>query len=205
MKNIDNVKFQDIKNTFKDVKEDSKDINIKNRFSYNIFLIGFMGVGKTTVSSFLSSLMNMKEIDIDNHIETVENMTVSEIFNKFGEKYFRDCETRTLIELKEKQSMIVSCGGGIVLKEENINLMRTQGKIILLTASPKTIFERVRYSTDRPILNNNMNIEFISSLMEKRSKKYLSAADLIIDTNNKSVEKVCEDIIEELAKLNHSF
>lgn len=205
MKNMNNIEFQYLKSTFKDIKEDSKDINTKNRFSYNIFLIGFMGVGKTTVSSLLSSLMNMEEIDIDNHIEKVENMTVSEIFNKFGEKYFRECETKTLIELKEKQSMIVSCGGGIVLKEENINLMRTQGKIILLTASPKTIFERVRYSTDRPILNNNMNIEFISSLMEKRSKKYLSAADLIIDTNNKSVEKVCEDIIEELGKLNHYF
>lgn len=179
-----------------------EDMEYKNRVPYNIFIIGFMGVGKTTVSSYLSRLMNMNEIDIDEYIKNVENMTVTEIFNNLGEKYFRDCETRALQELQDKSSTIVSCGGGIVLKEENINIMRNQGKIILLTASPKTIFERVRYSDERPILNNNMNVEFISSLMEKRRVKYLSAADIIISTNNKSVEGVCEEIISELIKFN---
>ena len=185
--------------------KNTEDIKYKNSFPYYIFIIGFMGVGKTTVSYYLSQLMNMNEIDIDRYIEKLEDMTVAEIFEKLGEKYFRQCETRTLQKLQDENSAIVSCGGGIVLKEENINIMRSQGKIILLTASPKTIFERVRYSDERPILNNNMNIEFISSLMEKRREKYLSAADIIISTNDKSVKVVCEEIISELAKFNRNL
>lgn len=181
-----------------------ENMEYKNRIPYNIFIIGFMGVGKTTVSSHLSRLMGMNEIDIDTYIKNVENMTVTEIFNNLGEKYFRDCETRALRGLKDNSSTIVSCGGGIVLKEENINIMKNKGKIVLLTASPNTIFERVRYSDERPILNNNMNVEFISYLMEKRRVKYLNAADIIISTNNKSVEVVCEEIISELSKFNEN-
>ena len=168
--------------------------------SYNIFFIGFMGVGKTTVSSYLSKLLDRKEIEIDKYICEKENMTIPEIFEKYGEAYFRDCETNTLQVLNDENKTIISCGGGIVLREENVKLMKKQGKIILLTATPKTIFERVRYSNERPILNNNMNVEFISSLMKKREKKYLDAADLIIDTNNKTIPEICEEILLDLNK-----
>ncbi|MEG1408364.1 MAG: shikimate kinase [Terrisporobacter sp.] len=185
--------------------ENDEDMNIKSNeieslFSCNIFFIGFMGVGKTTVSSYLSNLLNMEEIDIDNYIEEKESMTVAEMFKKYGEVYFRKCETKTLIELQEKSNRIISCGGGIVLKDENIDLMRKQGKVVLLTASPQTIYERVRYSNDRPILNNNMNVEFISSLMEKRKDRYLEATDLIINTDDKTIEEVCREIIKKLNK-----
>ena len=107
---------------------------------------------------------------------------------------------------KELESMgieIISTGGTYrKLREENVNLMKRQGKIILLTASAKTIFERVRYNDDRPILNNNMSVEFISSLMKKREEKYLNAADIIIDTDNKSIIEVCKEIILSLNKMD---
>ena len=80
--------------------------------------------------------------------------------------------------------------------------MKERGKIILLTSTPQTIFERVRYSDERPILNNNMNVDFISELMKKREEKYLHAADLIIDTDKKSIEEVCEEIISSLNKMD---
>ena len=87
---------------------------------------------------------------------------------------------------------------GIVLRDENIDLMKKQGKIVLLTASPQTIYERVKSSTERPILNNNMNVEFISSLMKKREEKYLKTADIIINTDDKNIKEVSDEIIKNL-------
>ncbi|MCC3865766.1 shikimate kinase [Terrisporobacter petrolearius] len=172
-----------------------KKIDIENLGKYNIFFIGFMGVGKTTVSSYLSKILYRKYIEIDQYIEKEQKMTIPEIFEKYGEIYFRNLETETLRMLNRMDNTIISCGGGIVLREENIDLMKKQGKIILLTATPETVYDRVRFSNERPILNNNMNVEFISSLMNKRESKYLNSADLIIDTDNKSIEKICEEII----------
>ena len=163
-----------------------------------------MGVGKTTVSDYLSMILNRSKIEIDKYIEEKENMTISQIFEKYGEEYFRNCETDVLKELNQKNNKIISCGGGIVLREENIELMKKQGQIILLTASPKTIYERVKDSKERPILNNNMNVEFISSLMKKRDEKYLKAADIIINTDNKDIKEVSEEIIKKIREVNRN-
>lgn len=171
--------------------------------SYSIFFIGFMGVGKTSISSYLSNLLKIEQLEIDEYIEKNENMTVSEIFNKLGESYFRDCETKVLEELQEKGNKIVSCGGGIILRDENIKLMKKQGKVILLTASPETIYERIKHSDDRPILNNNMNLQFILNLIEERKHKYLQVADLIIDTNDKTIDMVCKEIIKKVSTLDN--
>lgn len=182
----------------KDKDKNSIKISEKKSFQNNIFFIGFMGVGKTTVSEYLSIILNRSKIEIDKYIEEKENMTISQIFEKHGENYFRNCETDVLNELKKKNNKIISCGGGIVLRDENIDLMKKQGKIVLLTASPQTIYERVKSSTERPILNNNMNVEFISSLMKKREEKYLKTADIIINTDNKNIKEVSSEIIKKL-------
>lgn len=203
MKKIDEINIKkSINNKLDNLQKKHKDVSIENLPLYNIFFIGFMGVGKTTVSSYLSNLLNRKEIDIDQCIAKREKMKIPEIFKKYGEEYFRNCETEVLKDLNSEDGVIISCGGGIVLKEENISLMKERGKIILLTSTPQTIFERVRYSDERPILNNNMNVDFISELMKKREEKYLHAADLIIDTDKKSIEEVCEEIISSLNKMD---
>lgn len=105
-------------------------------FSFNIMLIGFMGVGKTTVSSYLKKILNMQTVDTDALIEEKEGLSISEIFEKYGESYFRDSETNILIELQKRKQIIVSCGGGIVLRDENIKIMKANAKVILLTANP---------------------------------------------------------------------
>ena len=203
MKKIDEINIKkSINNKLDNLQKKHKDVSIENLPLYNIFFIGFMGVGKTTVSSYLSNLLNRKEIDIDQCIAKREKMKIPEIFKKYGEEYFRNCETEVLKDLNSEDGVIISCGGGIVLKEENISLMKERGKIIFLTSTPQTIFERVRYSDERPILNNNMNVNFISELMKKREEKYLHAADLIIDTDKKSIEEVCEEIISSLNKMD---
>lgn len=169
-----------------------RDIKSKD---FNIILIGFMGTGKSSVSSKLSNLLNMKKIDTDEYIELQQNMIIDKIFSLHGEEYFRKCETEALIELSHEKNCIISCGGGIILKDKNIQLMKDQGKIILLTATPETIYERVKTSSSRPILNSNMSVEYICNLMEVRKEKYLKAADIIIDTENKSIDEICEEII----------
>ena len=184
--------------------DNSIEINEEKLLNNNLFIIGFMGVGKTTVSDYLSIILNRHKIDIDKYIEEKENMTISQMFEKYGEDYFRNCETNVLKELNEKSNKIISCGGGIVLRGENIDLMKKQGKIVLLTASAQTIYERVKSSTERPILNINMNVEFISYLIRKREDKYLETADIIINTDNKDIKEISDEIIKKFNEKNNN-
>ena len=94
-----------------------------------------------------------------------QGMPISEIFEKYGEEHFRDIESQLLEDIKNSKNAVVSCGGGAVLRDENAKVMKESGKIVLLTASPQTIYNRVKNSTDRPILNGNMNIEYIEMLL----------------------------------------
>ena len=166
----------------------------------NILLIGFMGTGKTSVSRELKKITNLPEIDMDKYIVEREKMSIAEIFDKFGEDYFRKVETECLKEILKNKGLIVSCGGGVVVKDENVSYMKNRGKIVLLTATPETVYERVKHSTERPILNNNMNVEFIGELMEKRRERYLSVADIIIKTDNKSIEDIVKEILDKIGE-----
>jgi shikimate kinase len=164
----------------------------------NITLIGFMGTGKSTVSHYLGKKMGMEEIEIDEMIVKAEKMPITEIFAKYGEEYFRDCESRAILQLQNKTGAVISCGGGAVIREENVRNLKKSSQIVLLYASPETILERVRDSTKRPILNGHMNVAYISELMEKRLALYEKAADIKIVTDQKSVEAVCQEILSKL-------
>lgn len=179
--------------------ENSKIIEEKDLFHRNIMLIGFMGVGKTTVSKYLSCILALECVEMDDLIVEKEGMSINRIFEEYGEEYFRNCESKVIIDLQKRDRLVVSCGGGAVLREENVRNMKKNGKVVLLTATPETIYNRVKDSTERPLLNNNMNVGFISELMEKRMKKYLDAADIIVNTDNKTVQEVCGEIILKLS------
>ena len=126
--------------------------------NYNIMHIGFMGVGKTTVSKELSKKLGMPEVDMASYIVEHEKMEIKDIFEQYGEEYFRKVETNCLAEVQKSKGKIVSCGGGAVLKDENVKLMKDGGIILLLTATPETVYNRVKDNNDRPILNGNMNV-----------------------------------------------
>jgi chorismate mutase len=126
-------------------------------------------------------------------------MAISDIFAEKGETYFRDAETALLKDLTEKKGIIISCGGGAVMRDENAALMKQCGKIVLLTATPETIYERVKDSTDRPILNGNMNVDYIRELMEKRKDRYLAVADVVVATDQKSAEEITREILAAFA------
>lgn len=161
----------------------------------NIFLIGFMGSGKSTVSGYLSRHYGMEMVEMDRVISEREGMSISKIFEVRGEEYFRNLETNLLLELQTKGNIVISCGGGTPMREKNVVEMKKNGRIVLLAASPETIYERVKDSHDRPLLENHMNVPYIAELMEKRREKYEAAADLVIKTDGKDVSAICEELM----------
>ena len=163
----------------------------------NLFFIGFMGCGKSTMARLLSEKMQMELVEMDETIETEAGMSINEIFEKYGENHFRDLESQLIIRIMEKGGAVVSCGGGAILRPENVENMKKNGKVIYFAATPETIYKRVRNSTTRPLLNGNMNIEHITNLMNQRLPRYEAAADITIFVD----EKEKNEVLEELKKI----
>ncbi len=186
------------KDIFKEIVEQSKKVQAKELLSYNIALIGFMGCGKSTVSAYLQKMLAMELAEVDEMIVEKEGMSIPEIFEKYGEPYFRRCESDMVIELQKRELTIISCGGGLVMRQENVDNLKKNSRIVLLTAKPETIYERVKNSTNRPILNGHMNVEYIAELMEKRREKYEAAADLVIETDERDIQDICEELIRRI-------
>lgn len=164
----------------------------------NIYLIGFMGTGKSTVARGLQAALKTEMIEMDALIEQRQGMPITQIFKTRGEEYFRTLETQLLEEIQLKEGVIVSCGGGAPMRPENVNHMKNGGVVVLLTATPETVYNRVKDGHDRPILNGNMNVEYIAALQEKRCACYEAAADIIITTDGKRVGKICEEILSKV-------
>lgn len=167
----------------------------------NIFLIGFMGTGKSTISTVLGRELSRDVIEMDDLIVEREGMPISRIFETRGEEYFRELETGLLVELQQRDGVIVSCGGGTPMRACNVAEMKKSGVIVLLTARPETILERVRYSHNRPLIEHNKTVEYIAELLEKRREKYEAAADLTIATDDRSSQEICREIQAEIQKM----
>lgn len=166
----------------------------------HIFLIGFMGCGKSTNAACLAEMTGAKQVEMDQMIVENEGMAIADIFKEKGEAYFRELETNLIKSFARVEPAVISCGGGAVLKDENVRFMKECGKIVLLTADPGTIYERVKDSTDRPVLNGNMNVSYIEDLMEKRRPKYEAAADVRVATDGKTAEEICREILAVCGK-----
>ncbi len=156
-----------------------------------------MGSGKTTVAKKLHKKKGLIVKEIDDMIEQSEGMKISRIFEVHGEEYFRQAETRQTKVISESEGVVVSCGGGTVLRPKNVEYLKKNGIIILLDASPDLVYTRVKNTGDkRPLLKKHMSRGFISWLMKKRDKAYRAAADIVIPTDGMSSEQVAEKIIE---------
>ena len=198
-KRLENKRHQsEVIDVFESITKNSKKIQAIKLFDYNIVLIGFMGAGKSTISSYLRDMFAMEVVEMDQVIAEKEGMSISDIFEVYGEEYFRDAETNLLIEMQSKTNVVISCGGGVPMRERNVAEMRKNGKVVLLTAKPETILDRVKDNHDRPLLENNKNVPFIAELMGKRREKYEAAADIIIETDGKNKLEICEEIIQKL-------
>ena len=195
---------EEIFDVFGCILRNSKRIQARKLFDYNIVLIGFMGAGKSTISDYLSTMFDMDIVEMDQVIAEREEMSIPDIFATYGEEYFRDLETNLLIEMQSRKNVVISCGGGTPLRECNVVEMKKNGRVVLLTASPETIFARVKDSHDRPVIENNKNVPFIADLMEKRRAKYEAAADIIINTDGKSLIEVCEELVQQLLAMDEN-
>lgn len=165
---------------------------------FNVFLIGFMGVGKSTVAGYLQRHYSMPLIEMDETLVEREQMSIPEIFETKGEPYFRQAETDLLKEIQESCNNIVSCGGGVAMRQENVDIMKKNGKVVLLTAAPESILDRVKHDENRPLLKGRKNVEGIQELMEARRPYYEAAADLVVRTDTQSLKEICEEIINKL-------
>lgn len=203
---LEHNKYQDeIYDVFQRILKNSKRIQARKLFDYNIVLIGFMGAGKTTVSDYLSTMFDMDIIEMDQEVADREEMSIPDIFATYGEEYFRDLETSLLVELQDRKNVIISCGGGTALRENNVAEMKKNGRVVLLTASPETIYERVKDSDDRPVLKGRKNVDGIAELMEQRREKYEAAADIVVQTDHKTVLQVCEELVRRLSEMEEDY
>lgn len=170
-----------------------------------IYLTGFMTSGKSTIGPILANVLGLEFFDLDREIETDEQLTVVEIFEKHGEQYFRNAESRILNKIAQKDKIVISLGGGTITNQRNLEMMQASGKIIYLKVSPGTLYKRLKHKTDRPIfkdlvLGNHSEEDFlkrIKELLEKRREVY-ERADIIIDTEitplGQTVDRIAKKI-----------
>ena len=168
---------KEVNDVFASITQNSKRIQSRNLFNYNIFLIGFMGAGKSTISDYLKNVLAMDVVEMDQCIVERQGMSISDIFETYGEEYFRELETNLLIEMQSRSNVVVSCGGGVPMRERNVTEMKKNGRVVL---------------------QNNKNVSFIADLLEKRRAKYEAAADIVVETDGKSELEICEELIHRL-------
>ena len=161
-----------------------------------IILTGMMGAGKTTIAHILGEKLNIKSIDIDTLIEQNEGEKISKIFSNKGEEYFRKIEKETIrnIFTPDPENLVISLGGGALENPETREFLLNNSTVIYLKTSPKIIYERIKNNTSRPLLCDNMSVEKITEILEKREANYQSAT-ITITTDNKTPNQIAEEII----------
>ncbi|MCX5709171.1 MAG: shikimate kinase, partial [Candidatus Omnitrophica bacterium] len=148
----------------------------------NIYLVGFMGTGKTSVGKELAKKTKRHFVDLDELIELREKRSIADIFSKSGEPYFRKTESKALKEVSCEKNFVVGCGGGIVLDKNNIKVMKKTGLVVCLKATPQVILKRVCGCAHRPLLNVADQKKRITHLLKLRAP-YYAKANKVIDTS----------------------
>jgi shikimate kinase len=159
-----------------------------------------MGTGKTVVGKALAEVLDFKYIDTDLMIEAEAKMSIPEIFGNLGEDAFRQMESDAIKRITHLQKYVIATGGGAVLNDENIALMKKTGTVICLTATPDVIYYRTQSTDYRPLLQTNDPMKKIKSLLHIRESQYQKAADYTIDTSLLSVKTIVETIISLWSK-----
>ena len=160
-----------------------------------IVLTGMMGSGKTETGKLLASKLNLSFYDIDTIIEQNENCSISEIFEKKGEDYFRKIEQLMIKNILIPENQIISLGGGAFENAETRELLLDKTTVIYLKTSAEIIYERIKNDTTRPLLKNNLTVERINDLIQIREKNY-TLAKCVVLTDNKTLEQVAAEITE---------
>ena len=163
----------------------------------NIVLVGFMGTGKTSVGKILAKKTGRQVVDIDHCIEDAQKRRIADIFEREGEAYFRSLEKEMIRKVSAGRSQVITTGGGAVMDQENLSLLRSGGLLIELTAKPETIHARVKGTRNRPLLKAPDVLGRIRRMLEERGP-YYAKADWHFFTDGLSAEQVAEAIVKRL-------
>lgn len=165
------------------------------RFS-NIALIGFMGTGKSTVGHLVASMLKFRFVDTDDMIEAAAGKKISEIFASEGEQRFRDYETDVVGKLKDLKGAVISTGGGLVTRPENLASLKEHALVVCLWCSPETIFKRVGHQSHRPLLRVENPLERIRELLNQRSPAYRQA-DVLLNSDFRKPREVATHVVHQ--------
>ena len=160
----------------------------------NIFFVGLMGAGKTTIGKLLAKKLKKTFFDTDHEIEKKLGVKVSVIFELEGEEGFRKRETQIIDELSSKKDIILATGGGAVLNAENCVLLKSRGKVIYLNAKPQHLAKRLAYDKNRPLLEQGNMLDTLNQLYKDRHPLYLNVASFVVDTGQQKTQTIINKI-----------
>ncbi|MDD3839211.1 MAG: shikimate kinase [Clostridia bacterium] len=161
----------------------------------NIVLIGFMGTGKTTIGKGLAHKLSYDFLDTDEEIERQEGISISNIFDKYGEEYFRLLEQKTVKQASSLKNTVISTGGGVVLNPQNINYLKSSGLLVCLEANIDTIYKNALKSDNRPLLCGHQDLKGRITAMLKNRKGLYDCADIKVNVDEKYIHDIIEEII----------
>lgn len=167
----------------------------------NVFLIGPMGAGKSTIGRYLAELLHKDFQDSDQEIERRTGVSISLIFEIEGEAGFRRRETAMLDELTARDNVVLATGGGAVLSEQNQRTLRTHGTVVYLHAPIDTLLARTHRDRNRPLLQENDRRAKFEEIMRAREAIYRATADVIVTTDQRSAQSVAQEIADKVRRL----
>jgi shikimate kinase len=168
----------------------------------SIVLIGMMGAGKSSVGRCLQQRTGLARLDTDEMVAAQFGIPIAQIFEEHGEERFRIAETEVLRKLAPVRPAVVVTGGGIVVRAENVDLLKQLGTIVWVTADEATLFERASRRNDRPLLQKENPRAVFSKLFRERESLYAAAADLRVDTSTLTHDEVTETILNRLEEVS---
>lgn len=167
----------------------------------NVFLVGPMGAGKTTIGRHLAALVQKRFLDADHEIEKRTGVSIPVIFEIEGEAGFRRRESMVIGELTREQDIVLATGGGVVLLEENRQALMHRGTVVYLHADVETLVERTRRDRNRPLLQTEDPRAKIVELLRQREPIYRQIADVVVDTGQRAPSSVARDIVARIKDL----
>lgn len=162
----------------------------------SIVLCGFMGCGKSTVGKLLAKTKSYNVVDLDDYIEKEQNMSISKIFELYGEQYFRDLEHNAIKKLSAEKNIVISAGGGTLVFERNVEVCRQNSIVIYLQVSLKSIKKRLKNDTKRPLLQKPNKDEIMQEMYNARNPLYEKASQFVVDGN-----KLPKDVVADIEKI----